>query len=808
MEIKFDKYSLIVNGKRTFIKSGTIHYFRVFGEKEWFDRLAKMKAGGYNTVDLYFYWGFHEAQKDNFDFASYKNIYRLLEIARDLELFVIARPGPFINAEVSAGGIPYWFLKDKNVIHRNRINGDYVYSSEYMEGLKKWYSTIIPIINKFDNVIAFQIENEYSTNGGEDGYIKELYNLARENGVTVPISHNDAYCAGLYADCVDIYACDLYPYINPKTGWKDEPFAFDTLDNIEETVRCFKEDAPVYIAELQAGWYDKWLGYGYDYIRKDMGYEHINIMTKTALSQGVTMFNHYMCAGGTNISNMASDEVYTSYDFAAPISEFGEIRENFEKAKEINYFLDSFDLTQTENRDIDFIVPENCFAKKRYDFINNCEWLFLRNLNFAETQIFGININSFDMKILPVNLQLNGCKILNSGLEIFVRLKSSANKDFVFLVIDEKNCIELEDENGNIQEISGDKKDFESLEIGNTTFIFLSYEITNKTWKSDNKLIFNADFVYPNGKIAVDTNRCIMIFNPEEGFSKQTLCHDIEQEKIKLTDFEVSFCAPEIEKGYDYSLWKKVKQNEDGTLEDAFALDVYSEFIWYKSKISNKVKEISITARHIFAIYINGREVLNRNSYKYDNMTQVDEHITVAVDKKFFDSEFDNEITILVQNLGFDRGFSNNINAPRGLIYFSTDTKENIQWFIRNNITMEKREETNNQAPYLTLLDKNFNIDKKYLSNDVFCPFMLDMGKTPFRRATIYLNGTKIGRFIRSNSHQTKFYLPPEFLKEENNIKIVVWEKEHRIQNTWDFKKYLQNVIINIETYKTYKLFL
>jgi hypothetical protein len=119
---------------------------------------------------------------------------------------------------------------------------------------------------------------------------------------------------------------------------------------------------------------------------------------------------------------------------------------------------------------------------------------------------------------------------------------------------------------------------------------------------------------------------------------------------------------------------------------------------------------------------------------------------------------------------------------------------------------MEKREENEKQAPYLTLLDKNFEIDKSYLQSDVFCPFMLDMGKTPFRRATVYLNGVKIGRFIRSNSHQTKFYLPPQFLREENNIKIVVWEKEHRIQNTWDFKKYLQNVIINIEAYKIYKL--
>ena len=68
--------------------------------------------------------------------------------------------------------------------------------------------------------------------------MRELYKMARERGIICPIFHNDAFFAGLWADCVDIYALDLYPYINPNQDWKKDNFCFDTLDNVED-IRYF-----------------------------------------------------------------------------------------------------------------------------------------------------------------------------------------------------------------------------------------------------------------------------------------------------------------------------------------------------------------------------------------------------------------------------------------------------------------------------------------------------------------------------------------------------------------------------------------
>lgn len=821
MDCVFDKYSLIIDGKRTFIKSGAMHYFRTFGKKEWFDRLSKMKAGGYNTVDLYFCWSFHGIRPEYYDFSDYKNIRELLKTAKELGLFVIARPGPYVNAETSAGGIPYWLLKNREAVIRNRKDGDYIYSKHYMDALKSWYNTLLPVIKEFDNVILIQVENEYSTNGGETEYIEELVDIVRKSGIKAPIFHNDAYIAGLYADVVDMYACDIYPYINPSKPWRENTYAFDTLDNLEDIVREFNDKSPLFVAEMQAGWYDKWLGAGYENIRKDLGYSHINIMTKTAIANGVTIFNHYMTVGGTNILDMAADEVYTSYDFAAPISELGAIKENFRKAKEINYFLDSFDLTETVPCMTDFEIPENCFAKVRQDKINNCKWMFLRNFNTCETYINDVSIDTFEMKILPLNLKLKACEIVKSGMEIFTRLEDADNET-IFLLSDYKNSIIIKDNEAKETVISGDKEDFFEVEFkaetdNSTTkmtkFIFISRKIANYAWKvKDNngsKLIFNASFVYPNGKIAYDTEREIKTYTIKDGFKTYCVVPELGKKKIKLTNFDVYFAAPEIEEGYDCSDWKSVKHNDDFSLADSFNSDVYSEFVWYKGQISDKCSEISISARHIFAIYINGKELLNRNSYKYDNLIQVDEHLSVLVPSKLLSKDV-NEVTVLVQNLGFDKGFTNDINSPRGLIYFKTDTNEIIDWKIRGRISLDKRSVNDKQAPYLALLENKFIIPDEYMCENVFAPFVLDMDKTPFRRATIFLNDVKIGRFIRNNSPQEKFYLPPHFLKSEsageNILKIVVWEKSHRIKTVFDYKNYLENISLRVENYKVWEM--
>lgn len=804
--VLFDKYSLIIDGKSVFIRSGAFHYFRTPGVELARDRFLKMKAAGYNTVDIYFNWNFHSKSNGQYDFSGIKDVKKVLETAREVGLYVIARPGPFINAEVNAGGFPFWVLKKKNVIPRNRIGTEYHYSSEYMELIEQWYDQIIPIISGFDNIIAFQIENEYATDEMDEEYMRELYKMARDRGITCPIFHNDAYCAGLWADVVDIYACDIYPYINPTQKWKQDHFCFDTVDNIEETVRFFKEDAPIFIAEMQGGWFDKWDGIGYDKMREALGDEHINIMTKTAISQGVTMFNHYMAVGGTSWDDLACDEVYTSYEFTAGIDEYGSIRSNFYKSKEINYFLNSFGLEKTDFLEKLEFEQENIYAVRRQDNTNHCNWLFIRNLNPTPQAITihhsPFTIHPFDMKICPENLQLNACKIEFSDVEIFARLKDEKD-EVLFMLVDENSSIYL-DVNGEKVVISGDKKDYDNIKYEkdskSTSFVFITRKLANRTWVLEDKVIFNADFVYSNGRIALNKTTEVAYFDLINGFCKKYFKYQTESKEIELKDFEVTFASPEIDMHYDYSGWKKV----EGEL-DCLSCGKYDEFIWYKAKIPNFLEEITVSARHLFAVYINGKEVLNRNSYKYEKLQQIEETISIPLDKTILTQE-NNELTILVQNLGFDKGFSGDTNHPRGLVSFSAKPEYKVDFYINEKLALERGENQESTNPYFTRLSTTFDVEFK--ENVVFAKY-LSMRDFPYDRATIFLNGIKIGRFMKraEGSLQEKFYLINTFLKTRNALDIVVWEKDSNIKTTWDFKFEIKHVIIQLGDENIHQLY-
>ena len=804
MDVTFDKYSLLIDGKRVYIKSGAFHYFRTPGEKMARDRFLKMKAAGYNAVDLYFNWNYHSQAPGKYDFSGIKDVRKVLKAAKDSGLYVIARPGPFINAEVNAGGLPFWLLRMEDVTPRNRVGTEYKYSPKYMEYIAEWYDNIIPIINEFDNVILFQIENEYATDTMEEDYMRKLYKMARERGIKCPIFHNDAYFAGLWADCLDIYALDLYPYINPNQNWKQDSFCFDTLDNVEEIFRGAKENSPAFIAEMQSGWFDKWDGSGYRHMREALGDEHINIMTKTALSQGVTLFNHYMAAGGTNWADLACDEVYTSYEFCAPLDEFGVPQSNYFKAKEINYFLDSFDFTRTEPKDFDF-YQENIYTKLRHDLNNDCDWLFVRNMNADTTEINLpdgkiVKLKPYDMKICPINLKLKACEIEFSDVEIFSRLQNET-EEALFVMADENANLYIKD----YGVVSGAKKDYENISFERegirTQIIFLTKNLADKSWFLGDKMIFNADYVLPNGAIAVEKSTEIAYFDLKYKFAKKNCIvneFDKNNKPILLEISSIDFCSPEIDLGYDYSNWEKI-----GEKTDSLSCELYDEFVWYKAQIPDNLTEITISARHLFAVYINGKEILNRNSYKIEKLQDVPETISIPLNSEILKNKM-NELTILVQNLGFDKGFSGDTNNPRGLVFFETVPKMNVEFSVCEKLSIERSKKWESENPYLTKITSHFDVDMK---ENVFFAKYVSFEDFNCRRATIYLNGVKIGRYIKRTHVQDKFYLINEFLKQHNTLEVVVWEKDRNIKSPWGFKSDMKNVKILMGAFKRYQLF-
>ena len=219
--ISFDKYSLMIDGQRKFIWSGEFHYWRLPSPSLWMDILEKMKAEGYNTVSIYFNWAYHSPSPGVYNFSGVRNVNLLLNDAAKVGLYVIARPGPYINAETSGGGLPGWL---NNVAGRARTN-----ATDYEAAADDWLHHIDAILAKHQltngtgTVILYQIENELANTGSaEFDYMQNLYNTARSDGITVPIFHNDKGRNGIWVPAGanvpgtvtgpnDLYAFDGYP---------------------------------------------------------------------------------------------------------------------------------------------------------------------------------------------------------------------------------------------------------------------------------------------------------------------------------------------------------------------------------------------------------------------------------------------------------------------------------------------------------------------------------------------------------------------------------------------------------------------
>ncbi|MDQ2992995.1 MAG: amino acid permease, partial [Candidatus Eremiobacteraeota bacterium] len=103
-----------IDGKPTFV-SGAAFFYERMPSTDWRQALANYSAAGFDTIDVYVPWNWHELSDDVFDFNGKTNPSRdlrgLLQAAHDRRMHVILRPGPVIRNEWRNGGYPAWLLQ-------------------------------------------------------------------------------------------------------------------------------------------------------------------------------------------------------------------------------------------------------------------------------------------------------------------------------------------------------------------------------------------------------------------------------------------------------------------------------------------------------------------------------------------------------------------------------------------------------------------------------------------------------------------------------------------------------------------------
>ncbi|KAJ7067978.1 glycoside hydrolase family 35 protein [Mycena amicta] len=338
--VTWDEYSLFINGTRVNIFSGEVHAYRLPVQSLYLDVFQKIKSLGFSAISTYFFWALHEPKRGaGISFDGFRDLQPFFDAAKEAGLYVIARPGPYVNAETTGGGFPGWGTHTGGLWRTS--NASYVEAySEYMSAIGKLIAA-----NQITNsppgpVILVQVENEYSgfqPPFTEDfDYEGDLRSIMRSTGVVVPLTVNDAWPGSHFTD-IDLYGYDSYPNgfdcSNPNDWLPDAVPEYFWGAHLG-----INPQAPNAVYEFQGGAFDPWGGSGYESCSQLLGPEFERVFYKNQFAMSTTILNFYMLFGGTNWGGIAHPGVYTSYDYGSAIAEDRTLREKAYELKLQAYF--------------------------------------------------------------------------------------------------------------------------------------------------------------------------------------------------------------------------------------------------------------------------------------------------------------------------------------------------------------------------------------------------------------------------------------------------------------------------------------
>ena len=358
MRYDYDSTSLKRDGRRWFPIMGEIHYSRVPREF-WAETLEKMGAGGVDIVSAYVIWIHHEEVEGEYDWGGRKDLREFLRIASSLSMKVCLRIGPWCHGEVRNGGFPDWLLRKG---FESRTNDE-----RYFSLVDRWYRAVHEQARDFlgETVIAVQIENEYGHCGGlyeregGEAHMRRLTEMARKAGFDVPLytatGWGGAWTGGLvpvmggYCDAPwDPRTTEIEPSGNYVFTHERNDHNIGSDFGLGHGITFDVEKFPYLTAELGGGLQVT------AHRRTVAAARDIASVALVKMGSGCNLLGFYMYAGGTNpdgklttlqeskATGSLNDLPEKSYDFRAPVREFGQVSDTLRELKLLAYFAHGF----------------------------------------------------------------------------------------------------------------------------------------------------------------------------------------------------------------------------------------------------------------------------------------------------------------------------------------------------------------------------------------------------------------------------------------------------------------------------------
>ena len=357
---------------------GEFHYSRMQPDY-WRDALLKMKASGINIVATYCLWSLHEETEGELSWEGHLNLRRFVELCKELGLKVHLRVGPYCNAEIKNGGLPDWIVENKHLKVRSN-------DPLYLEYTRRWYQGLYEQINGLlwkdgGPIMALQLENEYVTRGMIVSHLMNLKKMAVEIGFDVPLYTMTHWMDSEYPKGEIVPYAGFYIEAPWTTTGKEEMptsnfefFTYNRLsDNIGtdiikiegdvESLSGENNDSPFFTCEVGVG--STTFYHRRAVVPEELAGEMINLR----LGCGANLMGYYMYVGGSNPvgekRTFQSSGPRISYDYQAPIREFGTLGTVMQETKKYNYFMNDFGTA---------LAPAIAYLPKENQNRDNLQW--------------------------------------------------------------------------------------------------------------------------------------------------------------------------------------------------------------------------------------------------------------------------------------------------------------------------------------------------------------------------------------------------------------------------------------------------